>query len=208
MAPAVPGAPAPPPPGAYGSGQPPAPWAAAPAKPDPTFAWTLAFAPLLIAFVPLVIPNLSDYDGVMAAIALNVVLWLFDRNRLAKAGININSAWVLLVPGYLIVRTIRAHSTPAIPVVWFVTFFASFAVPVLIPAAAGPVTMDSIKLEHQLSRSIRQQTGTPATVTCLSNPRVPVNGTFTCTARDSTGSAHVIVTVTDSDGRYRWQLAP
>jgi hypothetical protein len=168
----------------------------------------LAFAPLLLALVPLVLRNVSDTTSIAIAIGLNIALVFADRKRLEVVGIHINRAWVLLVPGYLIVRTMRAKTTPAIPVVWFITFFASLAVPVLIPAAAGPITMDSHKLEGELSQFIEQQTGMPATVTCPDNPRVHINDTFTCTARDSTGSAHVIVQVTDADGRYQWQLTP
>jgi hypothetical protein len=163
-----------------------------------------------LAFVPLVLRDLSQDASVAIAIAiaigLNIALVFGDRKRLEAVGININAAWVLLVPGYLILRTMRTNTTWAIPVVWFITFFASLAVPVLIPAAAGPVTMDSHKVEQQLTQSIQQQDGVRPTVTCPHNPRVAIDDTFTCTARDRTGSVHVLVTVTDSDGRYSWQL--
>jgi hypothetical protein len=153
-----------------------------------------------------VLRDVSDSTSLAIALGLNIALVFADQKRLQSVGINVNAAWVLLVPGYLIVRTNRAKTTPAIPVVWFITFFASLAVPVLIPAAAGPITMDSHKVEEQLTQSIQQQDGVRPTVSCPYNPRVAVNDTFTCTARDRTGSVHVLVTVTDSDGRYTWRL--
>ena len=117
-------------------------------KVDPTFAWSLAFAPLLIAVFPYVARGASELVGLAAALGLNIGLALADRARLAKAGIAVKVAWaIFLVPGYLIVRTIRAGSTPAIPVVWFVTFFVSLAIPA--PAHTASVTMDSHKVEQQ-----------------------------------------------------------
>ena len=195
-------APLPPPPG-YGYNSAPA----TPSRPnvDPTFAWTLAFAPLLIAVFPFVIPNLSTGISLLIAWGLNIGLAYADETRLSKVGIKVNSAWVLLVPGYLIVRTMKAGSTPAIPVVWFVTFFVSLAIPG--PANNGPVTMDSHQLEQKLVQGMQQQYHIRVKVNCPQNPVVPVGNNFPCnvTARDgSTGQ--IYVTVTDSDGHYQWQL--
>jgi hypothetical protein len=111
------------------------------------------------------------------------------------------------VPVYLIVRTVKAKSTPAVPVVWFVCLFASFVV-ANVTATPGPVTMDSHKVESQLARAVRAQYGVRVDVSCPANPVVPVGDNFSCdvTAPVDGSTASVYVTVTDSDGRYTWVL--
>jgi hypothetical protein len=199
--------PLPPPPPSAGYGFSGAHLAPTP-KADPTFAWTLAFAPLLFVLVPLVFRTISDSNSLFIAVAVNVGLCVADRASLKKAGLYVDSGWVLLVPGYLIVRTKRAESTPAIPVVWFVSFLVSLALPTLIPATGGPVTMDSHKVEEQIVQAFRTQERLRVTVSCPHDPRVPINGQFTCnvTAPTDGSTARILVTVTDSDGRYTWQM--
>jgi hypothetical protein len=178
---------------------------------DPTYAWTLAATPLLAALVPFAVPTL-DADaqagiGLVLALAAQIGLGLLDHSRLREAGVDISSGWILLTPGYLIVRTMRARSTPAIPVVWFLAAFASLVVASLVPVGAEEIEMDAPRLEIQLQRAIERQHNAATTVHCPQGRwsfNAVVGEPFACQVKAVDGRFSVYVTVTDDAGHYDW----
>ena len=174
-----------------------------PVKVDPTFAWTLAAAPLLFAFLPLAFPNIDGATAFWVAVIVNTVLAIADASRLNRAGAHISLllAW-FVIPVYLIVRTIKAKSTPAIPVVWFVAFFASL----IIGNQTGPVTFDQHLVERQLETTIKQRIGERPMVDCPQDTAAPVGESFWCDLTASDGTYQVKVTVIDSDGNFEWHI--
>lgn len=181
----------------------PPPHAPAVPKVDPTYAWVLAFMPLLSAVLPLAFPA-TDPEAILGVtVVANSVLAIVDQKRLQGAGIHVNLAWaVFLVPVYLIMRSRAAKSTPAIPVIWFIALLASF----IVSNVAGPVVMDSSKVQTQLQQTFHQRFGVRTTVICPNDPQVQVDSGFRCNVLAPDGLYHVMVTVTDHQGRYSWHL--
>lgn len=144
--------------------------------------------------------DISAGNALGAAVIVGSILALADCARLSKAGVGINPLWALFgIPLYLIVRTMKAKSTPAIPVVWFVALLAAFA----LSNTIGPVAMDSEKVESQIARTIKRELGTEATVVCPADPVVRIDESFICRVHSSNGVVRMTVRVIDRDGRYQ-----
>jgi len=167
------------------------------------YAWTMVGVPIVGALIPIVFPVVAVEVAGLVCVALNVVLAREDDKRIQAAGYaGVSPGWALLVPLYLIVRAKRL-SAPLIPMAWLVAFLVAATGTVLL----GPVTMDSAKMDGLLSSDIQQQYGGgTVSVDCPSDPTVRVNGSFTCDVGQGGTTAHVVVTVTDHDGHYRWEL--
>ena len=192
----------------------------APARVDPTYAWALAATPLVAALLPLAFPTISDTAALWVAVAINSVLVVADLNRLKAVGIEINALLALLVvPLYLVLRTKRANSTPAIPVVWVAAFLVALALPNLAAGqsvgsdggtGSNTVRMDSNTLESQLTGLVAKQVGgseSDVTVSCPSSIEADLGSPFPCDVSASDGSSgSVYVTVNDAAGHYDWQL--
>lgn len=96
-------------------------------RPPMGYAWLLALAPLLWAVLHILEPsvpdaagNLSDLPAVLA-VGANVALAFLDRNRLERAGVVVSPWLAPLVPVYVVVRTVKARSSPAMPLVWYLS---------------------------------------------------------------------------------------
>jgi hypothetical protein len=102
------------------AGQAPVPWD----RPSMTYAWLLAVTPVMFLLTDLTFLRLFAGDSVLSSSAVSmgllVGLVLADSSKLQRAGVRVSPWWgVLLLPVYLILRTKRAGSTVAVPVVWF-----------------------------------------------------------------------------------------
>lgn len=187
---------------------------------DNTFAWALAFAPILLILLELVLasstttpPETRVWIQIVVAVALNSVLVFADWNRIRKANPDMPAEWwvspwwgVLLVPVYLFLRCSKLKQSFAIPVVWCVCFVASIAVSA-VAASAGvgtTSTIDSASLEKDIESYVLQQTGVSAQVTCPLNPPATVGSAFVCTASAGGQSIAFDVTVT-GPGEVTWK---
>jgi hypothetical protein len=88
-----------------------------------TFAWLLAATPVMFLLSDLVFMRLIEgaYVLVSSVVSLVVIVGLViaDSTALQRAGVKVSTWWgILLLPVYLILRTKRARSTVAVPVVW------------------------------------------------------------------------------------------
>jgi hypothetical protein len=96
-----------------------------PARAETKWAWLLAVTPAIFLLMNAVAALLGGAAGAQAplsgaAIGLVVGLVLQDSKALAKAGVRVSKWWgVLLLPVYLVLRTVRARSSIGIPLVWF-----------------------------------------------------------------------------------------
>jgi hypothetical protein len=107
------------------------------------YAWALALTPVAWLLVDVAM-LLLGIDGVAvtasnaAFLGLNLALAKGDSAALEASGVRVSAWWgFFLVPVYLILRTVRARSTAAVPILWFVLVavyvVALFAMP---PTAA------------------------------------------------------------------------
>lgn len=101
----------------------------APGKVDPTYASAIALLPF--GLLPFLTTINSDVITVTVLIGLaSTVLARGDSKRLATVGVTLSPAWALLAGfAYLVVRTRRASSTPALPLVWVAALMATVTSP-------------------------------------------------------------------------------
>lgn len=176
-----------------------------PGRVDPTFAWAMALAPLL-AFAGLyVLPGLEVLGVLSFGLAvLTVILAFLDAARLQRAGVEISAAWSLLLGGvYLIVRTVRAKSTPALPVVWFAT---SAVAVVASFTFAAVISYDESDVEGEIESWASDNGASGTTVDCPHDLAGRVDDTMTCFARVPGVRGQSVVTVTIADEGYTWEL--
>jgi hypothetical protein len=104
---------------------------AEPTGPDNSVGWALAFAPLIIVLISVVlyqsVPASTYQDASLGiALVLNISLALWDRKKMAAAGYDLEATWaILLVPLYLIERARKVPRTTAITLTWFGAFLVS-----------------------------------------------------------------------------------
>lgn len=174
-------------------------------RPDSTYAWAIALLPLALVAIQYLAPSVGASTGlIVAAFVATVVLCFLDMQRLKHSGVEAPpDIAVLLVPLYLIARTVRAKSTPAIPLVWFVAFGFSILASFTFAAA---YSFDDTVLENQIEQWFETNQGvTGASVNCPSDVTGRAGDTFDCTARDESGSVTVRVLIGDG-GTYTWQV--
>lgn len=174
---------------------------------DPTYAWTLAVAPLIYALLPFAFPEITAATALGVAVIANSVLALLDVNRVNKAGADVNVLWALfLVPVYLVLRTKKVGSTPAVPIVWVGAFLTSLVV-ANATAVPGSVEFNQVSLETQLEDQIEAQYGERPQVDCPDGMTMATVGDpFPCAGEAQDGYFSVYVTITDGDGAYSWQI--
>lgn len=177
---------------------------------DNSFAWALAFAPLVGGLLAAVLLGAGwaagSVVGLFASVAVNVALSVADRYRLRAAGFDLVTWPVFLVPVYLFQRQARLRQNYAIPVVWCLTFLLSL-VGISGVGFNGGVQIDDAALQQQIQSTLAERTGTTFQVVCPS-VTVPVGQSFTCTAIASDGSSvSVLVTVENSSGYVVWRVA-
>jgi hypothetical protein len=184
---------------------------AAPAKVDNSFAWAIAFAPLLIVLINGLLAVMGGGSGAtlafLAAVGLNVALALADSRRVRAAGQNLSTALaVLLVPVYLFLRQGRLRQNYAIPIVWCVSFLISLGGAGIIGNTIG-VQIDTGSVERSIQTGVQKQLGQSVTVQCPSSVSVRTGASFQCVVKASDGSSAIAnVTVQNSQGEVVWRL--
>ena len=112
---------------AQAMGTPGAPLESSPAVPD-TWAWIVAGSPLLAVLIVFAVPGQALATLVPGVVAL--VAAVVDANVLArtvKMGAGAGLLAFFLPPLYLVLRTIRARSTPFIPIAWVLALLVTLA---------------------------------------------------------------------------------
>ncbi|MEW2082360.1 DUF4333 domain-containing protein [Streptomyces sp. NPDC005283] len=178
---------------------------------DNSFAWALAFAPLLLVLIDGLFAatgaGFSAVPAFLAAIGLNVGLSLADHRRVRATGQELPAALAaLLVPVYLFLRQARLRQNYAIPIVWCVTFLASLGGSGIIENTIG-VAIDTGVVERQIEQGVQNKLGTAVTVQCPSSVTVRTGESFQCVVQASDGSSAIAkVTIQNSQGDFVWQV--
>lgn len=178
-----------------------------PGKPrdDNTFAWTVALLPVLLLPLDYFAPQASAVSWPLVVI-VTVVLVTLDTKRLERRGIHSGAGWALLVPVYLILRTIRAKSTPAIPIVWFAAFGLSILGAFTFAAA---YEFDESFAETSISQWLKENgSGGGISVDCPDTGYVRAGDSVRCSASDGAGSSLDVEVTVEQDGYYSWQALP
>ncbi len=176
---------------------------------DNTFAWTLAFAPLISVAVTGVLATMVtsglEVISVVVAIALNSGLAILDNRRVRASGVEISNAMaVFLVPAYLFIRQGKLQQNYAIAIIWCVSFLISLGGAGIIANTVG-VQMDVDRVEQNIESEILDQTGYSVTADCPSSVAVRPGSTFQCFVKASDGSGGIVdVTVQNSAGDIVW----
>lgn len=167
------------------------------------FAWTLAALPLAWVVVDYAFPQLS-YSRATFLVGWILAGWLAarDAQKLHENGAKAPSAWwgFLLPPVYLIQRTLRAKSTPFIPILWFAAAGLY---------AASLFTFNNVWEFNDFTESSEieawfSERDIDADVTCPTDWVRP-GDTFTCTAVADGDEVLVRVSV-EKDGMYSWEV--
>lgn len=93
--------------------------------PEATYAWLIACCPLIWVLIDVTVYEAGSLAAQLLGYGLSLLLPLsfaaLDARTLTRSGVPMSVLWGLfLLPGHLIVRTRRASSTWAIPVMWLV----------------------------------------------------------------------------------------
>jgi hypothetical protein len=171
-----------------------------PPRVDPTYAWTTALLPLTWLLVAYFAPEALTWAW-LPLVGVAVLLCALDRRRIrAETGIELAPSDLLIVPVYLIDRTRKLHSTPAIPVVWFV---ATGVALLSMFTFAASYQFDGDGIEPQITKWIKGQGIDDATVDCP-NTWVHEGKKVTCTVIRPNGKMTAVYVQLDSDGFYTW----
>ncbi len=174
------------------------------AKDETSFAWTIAFIPAIWLPVTYFAPGTAQSAfAVVGIYVATLTLVFFDEKRLNERGVHVTSSWALiLVPAYLVSRTKRAGSTPAMPIAWFVT--AGISILAMFTFAASyefDGDVEGSAIERQMDR--RGFAGVH--VDCPSKTGHD-GDTILCTVKDRQGNRGVLTVTLDSDTGYVWQM--
>lgn len=74
--------------------------------------------------------------------------------------------------------------------------------------AGRPRYVDTAAVEAVVGAELSERLGGPVAVDCPAGPERRAGATLDCTAADGTSTRTVRVTLTDGEGRYRWELIP
>lgn len=179
---------------------------------DNSFAWTLAFAPLIFVLLDVILlqAGVSPSTGFawLIPLAINAGLAAADSVRLKSLGCRVSTARaVVITPAYLIERSWKLGGPWAIPIIWFVTFLMYLASSSLV-AGLGGVELDENLVETAIEDWARDLGSTRVDVDCPSNLIIPVDGSFNCSVTQSAGTYTVQVTVTNEQGYIEWAPLP
>ncbi len=193
------------------------PDAATALKIDNSFVWMLAFVPLALVVLDLVLassttPTERLWIQIVTAVVLNSVLVLADWARITKANPDTPAEWwvspwwgVVLVPVYLFLRSVKLKQNFAVPIVWCVCFVAGIAVSTLAASAGTGATIDSRDLETQIEVDLQSRAGIAAQATCPNDRPATPGSTFICTVSSDGATIAVDVTVITSTGHVSWR---
>jgi len=190
----------------------PAQWGPTPpAALDNSFAWALAFAPLLLVFMSGLLASIAGTSAsalaVLAAVGLNVTLSVQDARRVRAAGYFVSTTLaVFLIPVYLFRRQGRLRQNYAIPIVWCVCFFVSLGGAGIIENTVG-VQLNTGVVEHEIQAGVQRQHGMSVTVDCPSSVSIRTGESFQCVVMAADGSTTLAdVTVQNGQGDVVWRV--
>jgi len=179
------------------------PTATTSSKVDPTYAWTVAALPLASLVLAFMVPSAIGWAWA-PTLAVSIMLCSLDRRRIEDVtGVELAPSDVLLVPLYLIDRTRKVGSTPAIPVVWFAAF--GFSV-LALSTFAAPVEFTGSYVEPRIASWVRQQGGQGITVECPDAGTVRAGQVVSCSVSDQAGNSRMVDVTVESD-QYTWNWA-
>lgn len=172
-----------------------------PPRTDPTYAWTIAALP--IVWIPLAYfaPAIAVSPFVLFGYwVLAYILAVLDSRQLHRAGIEVAPRLVVLIPWYLIRRTTRARSTPAIPIVWFAAAAASLLAQFTFAAV---VQVDGDVLEPEIKKWATDQGAAVASIDCPTT-WAHEGDTITCSVTLDDGSLAPVDVELGDNGYYTW----
>lgn len=179
------------------------PTATALPKVDPTYAWTVAALPLATLILVFVVPSAIDWAWV-PVLAVTLLLCSLDRRRIEEVmGVELPPADVLLVPLYLVDRTRKIRSTPAIPVAWFAAFGFSL---LALSTFAAPADFVGSDVEPEIATWVQQQGAHGISVDCPEAVTVRAGQTVSCTVSDTVGNSRMVDVTVQTD-QYTWVWA-
>lgn len=180
---------------------------------DNRFAWILALIPLSFIVLDLALlavpPLIADPLGMFIPLGLYIWLCVADSRRLARVGVEVSPVWVLILPVYLILRTVRGRQTWWIPGVWLTTMIA-YSVATLVPAILAlddDVALDPTEIERELSVRYAEDYDLTVLPECPDEASAPVGGTIECevTYWNGGGTYTVVITVISPEGEWTWE---
>lgn len=179
---------------------------------DNSFAWTLAFVPLIFILLDVVLlqAGVSPSTGLalLLPVAINTGLAAADSVRLKSLGYRVSTVLaVFILPAYLIERSRKLGGLWAIPIIWFVTFLMYLASSTLV-AGLGGVELDEKLVETGIEDWARGLGASRVDVDCPSSLIIPVDGSFECSVTEPAGTYTVQVTVTNEQGYVEWVTVP
>lgn len=209
------------PPGPVMSAAPPAPRSAGPGP----WAWAVASAPLLLLGVAALAAVLASVNtsistclliGGLVANVFAIFAAYRDTRALRAAGEPVSSGlawWCLLVPwAYLWARAVKRVNKSGAD--WGL-FAGSVAAWLLIIVIAAPVvgsaittaeTFNRARVQADIAKGIKNQSGVAVTVDCPQEPSLNPGSRFQCVATAADGSTTpVTVIIQDRSGDYIWQ---
>lgn len=173
---------------------------------EPAFAWTIAVMPALWLPFDYFMPEFSTSGyAFFLAVVLVGILASWDAKRLASRGVDVSAVWgFLLVPVYLIQRTLRAGSTPFIPIAWF--FCAAISVLGAFTFAAV-YELDGTEVADSIERNIERSLPGDVAVRCP-DEMVRDGDVVWCTVRSGgfTEDVRVQVIGDGSEFSYEWEV--
>lgn len=176
---------------------------------DNSRAWLLASAPLLSVLLDaaLLFGGYAEAAVVstLIAVSVNVAVSVWDSRYVKSKGYKVSSGLAaFLVPGYLWQRSRVTGQGQALLATWIAVFIVSLAGSSVIGSRFAILDMGSVQIN--LQAFVDKQSSTTSMVSCPEKAVHAVNSTFICDVSDSTGSAHMQVTVQDSTGAITYQL--
>jgi hypothetical protein len=199
------------------------------------WAWLLALSPLLAGILigPLMFVGAGETDVLTVGDLVFYVLGFAtlvactaacsaDVKTLRRRGVQADQSFtaaVLLLyvvgaPSYLIYRTVKARSTPLIPITWFVAVLITVALPFVFLNEDGsprnpfePTTQFNVPgVEDDLAAELRDLGFPNAEVDCPDNEAYAEGDMVMCTVSNARGLASEVVLEIRNDGYYQWQV--
>jgi hypothetical protein len=176
---------------------------------DNSRAWLLAIAPVLSLCLDAALlfagfPEAAIVSALIA-ISVNIALSVWDSRYVKSLGYDVSTGLaVFLVPIYLWQRSRKIGQGQALLAAWIAVFVLALAGSAAL--SSNFAVMDMRTMESDLQAAVDEQASTMSTVSCPSKSVYAVHSTFLCDATDSSGQAHVQVTIENSDGSYTWRL--
>ncbi|MFP3714922.1 DUF4333 domain-containing protein [Puerhibacterium sp. TATVAM-FAB25] len=170
--------------------------------------------PLILIFLDIAFlqsgASSSSAPAFVVAVVLNWTLIACDMANLKRAGYRLDGGlwWgaALLVPLYLIRRTLMTRHNWVPAIAWAVSMLLYF-VSTPVVGALGGVEMDGPYVENWIETSYAESYGQEIDVRCPHDPIAPVGSLFECDVVGSDGSAGTVqVTVETWDGVFSWQI--